>query len=287
MDPWVVSDHSYEVCGPLRGRFTAINMSTAGSLILLIDQYGDMYTRRYDFDLAGYNSVYYRYSYNDQTKRTAFYPRQLPLPDWRYQPKISGKITNVISVFKSGEGGIARELRVEGVNDKGQTGYYFKDVAASQWDFKVTNLPLFGKFISNSPDFKSDLTLGPSEDKPYSGMEKDFSLSVPNFHIYCSPNILRVSFGKEGFFDFNLHTRGTFRTKPRPRGLNSDPFELNGVIEIPESAFNEMDKIKPAARAFIKKYLDDKRWTEISAVATDKNLSIMKKRDFTFNLKAD
>lgn len=287
MDPWVVSDHSYEVCGPLRGRFIAINISTAGSLILLINQYGDMYTRMYDFDLAGYNSVYYRYSYNDQTKRTAFYPRQLPLPDWKYQPKISGKITNIISVFKSGEGAVYRELRVEGVNANGQTGYYFKDVNAAQWDFKVTGLPLVGKFIQNNPDYKSDLTLGPSEDRPYSGSEKDFSLRIPNFNVYCSPNTLRISFDKKTFFDFNLHTRGTFRTKPRPRGLSPLPFELNGVIEIPEHSFKELEKIAPAARTFIKKYLGDKRWTEISAEATDTNLTIRKKRDFTFNLKAD
>ncbi len=287
MDPWVISDHSYEVCGPLRGRFSAINISTAGSLILLINQFGDMYTIRYDFDLAGYNSVYYRYSYEDQSRRNAFYPRQLPLPDWRYQPKVSGKITNIISVFKSGEGAVFRELRVEGQNDKGQTGYFFKDVNGSNWDFKVTNLPLMGKFIQNSPDYKSEQNLGPSEDKSYSGSDQDFTISVPNFNIYCTPSKLRISFAKDVFFDFNLHTRGTFRTKPRPRGLTKEPMELNGVIEIPEHEFLEIEKTHPVIRAFIKKYLKKKRWTEISAQASEKNLIIKEKRDFTFNLKAD
>ncbi len=287
MDPWVVSDYSYEVCGPLRGRFTSINISTAGSLILLINQFGDMYTRRYDFDIAGYNSVYYRYSYEDQTKRMAFYPRQLPLPDWRYQPKINGKITNIISVFKSGEGTVFRELRVEGVNEKGQTGYFFKDVNEADWKFRVTNHKLFGKFIQNVPDYKSELNLGPSEDLPYSGSEKDYKIAVPNFNIYCDPSILRISFEKGISIDFNLYTRGTFRTKPRPRGLTSIPMELNGAIEIPENIFADLNKTNPQVREFIKKYLNDQRWTEIKALASDQNLIIWKKRDFTFNLKAD
>jgi hypothetical protein len=63
--------------------------------------------------------------------------------------------------------------------------------------------------------------------------------------------------------------------------------ELNGVIEIPEHEFLEIEKTHPVIKAFIKKYLNNKRWTEISALASDQNLIIKKKRDFTFNLKAD
>lgn len=281
MDPWVVSDHSYEVCGPLRGRFTAINISTAGSLIFLINQFGDMYTRLYDFDLAGYNSVYYRYSY-DQTNKP-FAPRQLPLPDWKYQPKITGPITNIISVFKSGKGAKFRELRVEGLNEQGQSGYYYKDVNAAGWEFKETNHVLFGTLIQNSPDYKSEQILGAREDKSYHGSLDDFSLSIPNFHIYCSPAIFRIKFNKSTYIDLNLHTRGTFRTKPRERGLTPEPMDLNGAIEIPEQIFSELKQQPPVVKAFIKKYLNNKRWTNISAKATLQTIRVMG-RKFTFDL---
>ena len=108
------------------------------------------------------------------------------------------------------------------------------------------------------------------------------TLSLESFLLF-----FLSSFVKGIFFDFNLHTRGTFRTVPRPRGLTQVPLDLNGVIEIPEHEFSDLEKTPPVVRAFIKKYLGNNRWTEISAKATNQILTIERKRKFSFQLNAD
>ena len=59
-DPWLPLDESYEMCGPHRGRFRAVNLSASGSWVFVIGRRGDMFTRPYDFDLSGHDDVLLR-----------------------------------------------------------------------------------------------------------------------------------------------------------------------------------------------------------------------------------
>ena len=287
MDPWVVSDHSYEVCGPFRGRFKSNKLSSAGSLILIMNKYGDMFTRLYDFDLSGHNSVYYRYSYEPQNPNKKHAPRQLPLPGWKNQPKIKGQITDVISVFKSGQGAVNRELRVEGINKNGQTGYWYKDVKDPDWKFQVKNHKLFGKKIKNPPYSMALSTLGPPTSKRFkSTLKTYYTLELLDYHPYCSPSILVVRIGAESL-KLNLHSRGTFRTKPRPRGLTDIYLEQNGVVEIPNQTFKNLEKLGPKSQVFIKRFFKNKRWTEVKIQAKKGSIWIKKRLRISWFFKAN
>ncbi|RLA63928.1 MAG: hypothetical protein DRQ88_01450 [Epsilonproteobacteria bacterium] len=285
MDPWVISDHSYEVCGPYRARFKAINLSSAGSLIFLINKYGDMFTRLYDFDLSGHNSIYYRYSYNSRGQKGAFSPRQLPLPGWKRQPKIKGKITNIISVFKSGVGATNRELRVEGINSNGEAGYWHKDVSDSRWNFTKTNHELFGKKLKNSPFSRALNTLGPPDSKRYvTASNSNYELELLDYHPYCSPaQLLIKADGKK--LKLKFHYRGTFRTRARPRGLTDAVLEQNGAIEIPQNVLENLEDLNPKLKLFVNKYFKNKRWTKIKIEATKKNILIFKQHKFKWSFK--
>ncbi|TNF55504.1 MAG: hypothetical protein EP308_05905, partial [Burkholderiales bacterium] len=53
MDPWLPNDYSYEVGMPQRGRFVAQGLSASGSTIFIIGPDGQMWIRRFDFDMSG------------------------------------------------------------------------------------------------------------------------------------------------------------------------------------------------------------------------------------------
>lgn len=171
-DPWLPNDDSYEIGGPLGGRFRSTALSAAGSTTFVANQYGDMYTRTFDFDSSGSDSIFFRYSWEDQSgKPTA--PNlvaetldrstaaiQLPAPDWVHQPKIPGEITSAISVHSTGPGPGRRELRVEGSRD-GETGFWHKDLSADSWDFTATGAAPLGTQLDNSAADRSADTLAP------------------------------------------------------------------------------------------------------------------------------
>ena len=113
-DPWLPLDESYEMCGPHRGRFKAVNLSASGSFVFVIGRRGDMFTRLYDFDISGHDPVFFNYSYEDQRGKGDGSPIQLPAERWTEQPKIPGAITRAISIHKTDAGSIHRILRVEG-----------------------------------------------------------------------------------------------------------------------------------------------------------------------------
>ena len=66
MDPWLPIDQSYEVCGPRRGTLRSSAISVSGSTLMLAGADGRIYTRLYDFDISGHNSVFFQYSYENQ-----------------------------------------------------------------------------------------------------------------------------------------------------------------------------------------------------------------------------
>ena len=128
VDPWLPIDRSYEMCGPLRGRLRVASLSTSGSVVFAMNGLGDLYTRIYDFDISGPDNLFFRYSYEDQ-RGVANPAIQLPPAAWVQQPKVPGRITDLISIEKVGRGTLHRTLRVEGLDASGQTGFWEKDMA--------------------------------------------------------------------------------------------------------------------------------------------------------------
>ncbi|GAA4758537.1 hypothetical protein [Gordonia alkaliphila] len=169
-DPWLPNDRSYEIGSPLGGRLQMVALSASASTIFVTNRYGDMFTRTFDFDSSGSDSVFFRYSWDSQRGKPSAgsLPQelldrstaavQLPAPEWESQPKIPGEITSALTVVSPGPGAENRELRVEGRRD-GRTGYWHKRLHAQQWQFTETGGELQGELLENSSVDRSAETL--------------------------------------------------------------------------------------------------------------------------------
>jgi len=245
LDPWLPDDESYEMCAPHRGRFRAVDLSASGSLVAVLGRHGDVFTRFYDFDIAGNNGVFYRYSYDDQ-HGLADPARQLPSPAWVEQPKVPGTITDRISVHKVGPGLVHRVLRVEG-RRTGRSGYWHKDLADARWRFTATDQPLAGRVLDNPASDTSGRGLAPSEDRRYSGTANGATAVVPDFNTYCSPSHVRFRLATGERFTLRLLTVDRIRQARRARGLDDEPRRVTGVLAVP-SALRAGD---PEVAAFV------------------------------------
>jgi hypothetical protein len=277
-DPWLPKDDSYEMCGPDRGRFKAANLSASGSTVAAIDRTGDIYTRHFDFDLAGFDALFFKYSFEDQRGVPA--PAiQLPSFEWVHQPRVPGKITRNLSVHKVGTNMDHRFLRVEGQDGSGATGYWEKDVGATgtdEWHFTRTDRPLSGELVEDPA--LCPAPTGPDEDLRYArSMESlaevathatvqgdaDWAGELLDFNVYCSPATLRIHFSPTEHIDLRLHTTDVIRQTERARGLDATPRDFDGAIEIPDELFAALDRAPEKARQFVQLYLGGKRFTVV------------------------
>lgn len=246
IDPWLPRDTSYEMCSPHRGRFRSVGLSASGSTVFVIGRYGDMYTRLYDFDISGADSVFFDYSYANQRNRQD--PAiQLPSPAWQEQPKVPGPVTNRISIEKVGARSLHRTLRVEGRHG-GRNGYWHKDVTARRWRFTATDRPLRGRLLRNPARDTSARGLLPSEARRYAGARGTARITVPDFNVYCSPAHIRVWLATGQRFTLTLHTVDAIRQGTRARGLDAEPRLVQGTIEVPGRLVHSRD---PDVRRFL------------------------------------
>jgi hypothetical protein len=238
-DPWLPLDQSYEMCGPHRGRFKAVNLSASGSFVFLVGRRGDLFTREYDFDLSGHDQLFFKYSYEDQRGKGKGAPIQLPAAPWVRQPKIHGTITSAISIHKVGKASVHRILRVEGKSG-GRTGYWERDVAeprSKDWRFHATDMPLTRARLSNPAGDTSASGLGPGEDGRY--RTSDGSAELTNYNVYCSPARLVVRSGGK-LERLRLHHIDGLRQRVRGRGLDDVPRMQYGAIEHPGGHFEKV-----------------------------------------------
>jgi hypothetical protein len=280
-DPWLPPDGSYEMCGPQRGQFRGVNLSASGSTIFTINRYGDLYTRSFDFDLSGDDSLFFKYSYEDQ--RGLSNPViQLPGFDWLQQPKIPGTITDNISIHKVGVDMDHRILRVEGEDADGHSGYWEKDyhdMDTADWKFTRTDQPLRGTVLDNRPYDSSLDDAGPSEDAgyqrnmsqlaaiaqhPHVTGDSDWAGELPDFNFYCPPDVLRIWFSPNESLDLILHTTDVIRQTPSVRGFSLIPRLFDGDIEIPADTFAHLATLPAKSQEFIQHYLKGKRFTDIT-----------------------
>lgn len=246
IDPWLPPDESYELCAPHRGRFRSAALSASGSTVFVIGHHGDLFTRLYDFDIAGADPLFFDYSYRDQRK--AEDPViQLPSPAWVEQPKIPGTVTDRISIHKVGRRALHRVLRVEG-RHHGRSGYWHKDIAAARWRFTANGGRLRGEVLRNPAGDTSGRALGKGEDRRYSGRHGEARITVPTFNVYCTPAPIHVRLGSGERFRLRLHSVDNIRQSTRARGLDDEPRMVRGTIEVPPRLRRSAD---PDVRAFV------------------------------------
>lgn len=249
-DPWLPADLSYEIGGPLAGRFVSESISGSGSVTFVMGRFGDMYTRKYDLDLAGANHIPGRYTWQDQgdlpsapnqwEERTnaAYAAISLPAEEWQHQSKIPGEVTARISISQTGPTMEDRELRVEGRRD-GRTGFWSKDLAASGWEFTVTDLPLEMPVLADADprvdqsavvlaapsglDFEGSLGGG------WTARIKDFDWAQTRHDL-----VLRSPSGRS--YEILMYTTDGLRLEPRSPGLDHRPRMLEGAFDLTAAA---------------------------------------------------
>jgi hypothetical protein len=245
-------------------------MSASGSTVFVIGAHGDMYTRIYDFDLAGDDNLFFTYSYEDQRGKPN--PAiQLPTWSWVHQPKIPGRITSVISIEKVGQDVVHRKLRVEGLDRRGRTGDWEKDITqlnAGAWRFHVTGLPLQGRSIINPRRDTSSQGLGRVDGGDYVLQGNGFVARLEPFDGTCSPTRLAVKLSGGRRLSLRLHTTDQIRQTPRARGFDQNPRGVSGTIEAPAVVLQSRD---PAVRAWVTKWLTG-RFTTANLQATSTKL---------------
>lgn len=277
MDPWLADDDSYEMCGPQRGRFRSVNLSASGSTIFVIGRNGDLYTRLYDFDIAGSDPVFFSYSYKPQRKGDAKAPIQLPSPGWARQPKVPGAISSAISVEKIRTGAVHRILRVEGLDARGRSGYWEKDIVAtspSAWKFRRTGLPLQGRRLSNPQRDTSRLALGRAADVRFAGRADGLRIDVADFNVHCTPAKLTLTAADGKSVTLRLHSVDALRGNVRAAGLDADPRDQYGNVEIPKAVLAGLAKQPAAIRSFIATTLRRQRFTTVTLHVTSSALVV-------------
>lgn len=283
-DPWLADDYSYEIGSPHNGRFQSESLSASGSTTFIMNRYGDMYTRLYDFDNSGSDIVFYRYSWADQRGKPdapdifsqrlnySYAAVQLPSPGWRQQPKVPGEITSNISIHQTGTGSAARELRVEGRNN-GRNGFWHKNIYADSWNFTATDRELSTSLIENSSwDRSTDTLAAPKQVSftstlPARGKARGYKLRVDEFNWAVSARHATVTAPNGESFKVILHTVDGLRQLPQPQGLSSTPRELYGAIELAPGESSS------AAQAFRRDWMNGAKRSPVSITATDRKLS--------------
>lgn len=275
-DPWLPNDYSYEWGTPVQSRFIAQSVSASGSVALITNKYGDLYTRMWDYDYSGGDPAQFRYTFTKDTSRheaANWFDQRLnptspkirvPVPDWTQQPKIPGEITDRLSVESVAVGSSQRLLKVEG-RKNGVTGYWKKMLNDRHWTFVPTGLPLRGTLLENSPRDRTMDTLAPASPLNYRGkLPADASLTVPHFAYQSPHQPVTLTVGGKSY-PITMHTvygrLGTMASQElfaHSYGVTQQPRRYAIAFELP-SAVWKAQRSNPALAAFVKGYLRGER----------------------------
>jgi hypothetical protein len=259
-DPGVPTDFSRNYIGPERGTFKAVSLSASASTMFVINEAGEMYTRLADFDTIGCDPMFFKYTYvpyKSDVPGTDYFSNLnewgLPAEDWRPQPPIplDGKaaVTRHITILQNGQGNGARELRVAGLNEAGETGYWTKAIFDETWAFKIVPLYLSGDAIlkrAASEAAKPRGERGPSLDKHYSGYswqggkkESGWAYAIPNFNILEGDCDLRITWrGETCTLKLYPVEMWSYIKRDYLPGRTGSPKMFMGTLAIPLNAFD-------------------------------------------------
>ncbi len=266
-DTGLPSDFSRNILGPDRGRFIACGLSASASTIFLIGEGGEMFTRLADFDTLGCDPMFFKYTYipyksefSGTEYRSNYSPWGLPSENWYAQSPIplSGKaaITRRICILQNGKGNAARELRVAGLNDDAETGYWSKPIFGKQWHFVPAPLDLReDDFIDNDKIAAREKPRGNSLDRSFKGYlwkdriaVPDWEFEIPDFNILEGSCSIKINYRGEKI-RLLLHPVEvwTYMQRKQP-GRDGTPKNFFVTIEVPDNAFAD------ASPAFRKKF---------------------------------
>lgn len=257
LDPWLPTDESREVCGPRRGTVALAGLSASGSTVFAVSRRAELFTRLYDFDVSGANTVFGRFSWA-QDRPASDTRWQLPGPGWTRHAVPPGTITDRISISKTGRHARERLLRVAGRTPRGRIGYWEKPLDApgrGAWRFHATGGPLPGTVVSRRT---RPAPVAP-EHRRYAGTVAGRPAEVADLHAECSPATLRVAVADGLPLDLLLHTSDGLRQETRAAGLDDTPREYNGALEVPRATWATLDRADPRLRAWIDEHLGGRR----------------------------
>jgi hypothetical protein len=273
LDPWLPADESREVCGPRRGTLPLAGLSGSGSTVFVVGEGGELFTRLYDFDVSGANTVFGNYSWQDG--RPADDSRwQMPGPGWIRHSRPPGEITDRISIAGTGLSSADRLLRVEGRDRRGRTGYWEQRIRArgrAGWTFVATGEPLSGHVLEA---YGSRRRLAPN-DRRYAGTIGGAPAELLDFNPECSPAKLRVHVAPGVGLDLVLHSSDGLRQETRARGLDDTPREYNGAVEIPRRVFDRLGSADPRLRGWVDANLAGHRITTTPIAVTSTRLRFL------------
>lgn len=276
-DPWFPPDFSRQMCGPKRGAVVAANLSSSASTTFLISKTGALYTRFYDYDSNG-GTPFFRYRYGDAPRHKV--PgsdpaseqeiRALPPEDWKEEPRIEPvgqtHITRNIVILQTGQGNHARELRVQGIDAQGRSGYFFKALDADVWQFRETGEPVLVTDL-----LPNEFDAGPrpadearTRDRALTGRilvgaradTRIMRVDAPDFNFHCTPFTLVLSLANGERIPLFMHTVDAW-TLFKETDPELDPFavkRLKGTLEIPPEILASTD---PLTREVLRTYFLD------------------------------
>jgi hypothetical protein len=268
MDPWLPSDESREVCGPDRGTVALAGLSGSGSTVMVISRSGEIYTRLYEFDISGGNSLFFNYSWQDQDD-VAEPLLQLPAPEWIQHSRVPGRVTERISLRQLGSDTRHRFMRIEGLDAAGRSGYWEKDLTDASWRFTATGEALRGTLLP-----WAGATHYEAEDSSYSGNIDGHAAEVPDFNPYCSPATLRLQIGAGAATELILHSTDGLRQERRARGLTAQPHVYRGAVEVPKSLWDVRAEQAEPLRTFLQQHFAGQRFLAGTLAVTASTLQI-------------
>ncbi|MDR1894116.1 MAG: hypothetical protein LBQ61_05400 [Spirochaetales bacterium] len=208
-DTGLPGDFSRNFIGPEGGAFKALALSASGSTMFVMNDAGEMYTRIADFDIVGCDPMWFKYTYvpyeSDEAGTNYFSNLTewgLPSEDWRAQPRIplngNAMLSRHITILQNGQGNAARELRVAGINEAGETGYWTKGIFDDSWIFRT--VPLYFSPGSLLPTGEDSGKRGEPPVTAFRGFwwngyekEDDVVYEIPNFNVLEGSCELRIS----------------------------------------------------------------------------------------------
>jgi len=264
--------------------------------MFVINEAGEMYTRLADFDTIGCDPLWFKYTYipyESNLQGTDYFSNlnewALPSEDWRSQPRIplSGKaaVTRHITILQNGQGNGARELRVAGFNEEGETGYWSKQIFDDAWEF--IKAPLFFTqdavlLTAETFDVNEKGERGLSLDKSYAGfywngnvIEADWEYHIPNFNILEGDCDFRVSWrGETCALKLHPVEMWTYLKRDYLPGRTGSPKMFFVTLEVPQNAFESLSD--DFIRQLTEKFAKYDRTLFHYTIAADDNYIIMR-----------
>jgi hypothetical protein len=149
-DSGLPADFSHTICGPERSTFVSERLQVDGDTLFVINAYGEMRTRTFDFDTNGADTMFFTYTYDRKDPR----PDAIAIPaeNWFSHKPIPlvgrAQISTNITLVRTGKHNRDRELRVAGYDAQRTPGYFFKRIFtqdensparhdSDEWKFKA------------------------------------------------------------------------------------------------------------------------------------------------------